>query len=1007
MPTPPALTLQRRFFSAFLYFYALATSAAPHITAITPTQLPYGHATTVTVTVAGAGPGTQLALVPDGAFQNGEVALASATFVLTLATRNEVLVGSAHELVLADARREQPAVLARLPLAPGALHFSGSEEFVAFAADDALLHIVDLRQPGTLHELAPLRLSGPARDLFVDQHTVLVLLESGHVLTIDASQPSPALRLLGELSPATERLVAHAGMCYSTEPGAGLSISACDADGIKSRARFVTSGAIRDLRVADNIAYLADGPAGLTLVDVADSAQPRLLGSNNKLGDVEHVALGAGRALVSNRHGDILLVDVTRPALPLLVSRLRTDAAPNAIVWSDGDAWLATPSGAQRVDFHAEAAPVISDEGVNLGGSRRGYINDNILYVADWFSGLHLYDIADPTHLRHAGNFHTPGSSKGVVVRDGVAFVGDDDHGVQIIDVSDPAKPTLLSNIPTPGLAYTMKLVDGWLYIADHRGGLHIADVSDVRAPRLLGSYDTPGKAWAVDVRGHYAFVADDVSGLLILDVSDARAPRLVGQFAPGGAAEDVRLRDQYAFVTFFDQGLFILDITDPAAPRAAGQIAIPGNARGVDLQGGYAYVAAWEAGLQIIDIGDIAHPRSAGYYDTDGSAWGVNVRGDYAYVLDWWGGIKSVDIRSAKAPQLADRYHARAPIHDVTLTQRYALTAADSAGVQIYDIKNPLNPIWATGVDLAAAATSVAYADETAYVAATTGIAAIDLHDPFSARLSYAITMTHPPTLVRAAGPHVFVLDDTGMVFELDATHRHLTAVARAATGLWVDATTLYVARGAFGVALYTLDATHPPQLTTTISTSTPVVAVRAQGELMVAALHDQTLAVFTQQHHNVQLRAVYPLGDALRDFQLIDNTLYVSTARDELLVFDLTDAAHPTLHARYPGAHRIANFAVRDDQVFFAGENKLTSLKLLPEVRFTRTTESSFTATVPAAEPLGSYAIAVMNTDSTTDLVHNAVRVTLKTGKKPQLTPEQFQRLLEQQKALGNGTR
>ena len=1007
MPSLSALSLLRRSIAFGLVCYALATNAAPHITAISPTQLPYGHATTVTVTVADATPTTQLALVPGGAYLSAEIALAHATFVFSLPLRNQLLVGAAHELVLADTRTTQPVVLARLPLATGAEHFSASEEFVAVVDAAGLLDIVDLRQSGTLAQIARLRITGPVRDIYLDQHTLYVLLATGQVLTADVMHPSPQLIALGYLNAGTERFVAHAGICYSAAPDDGLVISACAANGIKTLANFATSGVIRNLHVADNIAYLADGPAGLTLVDVADSAQPRLLGSNNKLGDVEHITLGMGRILASNRSGEVLLLDITRPTLPLLVSTLRSTAVPTSITWSDGDAWLATPNSAQRIDFHAEAAPVISDEGVNLGGSRRGYIKDNILYVADWFSGLHLYDITDPNSLRHIGNFHTVGSSKGVVVRDGVAFVGDDDHGVQIIDVSDPAKPKLLSNIPTPGLAYTMKLVGPLLYIADHRGGLHIADVSDVRAPHLLGSYDTPGKAWAVDVRGQFAFVADDASGLLIFDVSDAHQPRLVGQFAPGGAAEDVRLRDQYAFVTFFDQGLFVLDISDPTAPRTVGKIAIPGNARGVDLQGDFAYVAAWEAGLQIVDVSDLAHPKIAGYFDTDGSAWGVNVQGSFAYVLDWWGGVKSVDIRATQRPRLAARYHARAPIRDVTLTQRYALTAAAAAGLQIYDIKNPLNPIWVTGVELAGAATSVAYANDTGFVVTTSGLAVIDLHDPFSARLSHVINMPHAPTRVRAAGQRVFVLDDTGAVFELDATYRLLTAIASTVSDLWVDAKFLYVARGEQGFALYSLNALQPPQLVSTISTSSPVVAVRANDNLIIAAQNDQTLAVFSQQQGNVQLRALYPLTGAIRDFQLTDNTLYVSTTGDELLVLDLTDAAHPSLHARYPGTHHLTRFAVRDGQAFFAGENKLTSLKLLPEVRFTRVTDTTFTATVPADEPMGSYDLAVLNGSTSVELRHNALRVTLKTGKKPKMSAEEFQRLLEQQKALHNGTR
>ncbi len=281
-----------------------------------------------------------------------------------------------------------------------------------------------------------------------------------------------------------------------------------------------------------------------------------------------------------------------------------------------------------------------------------------------------------------------------------------------------------------------------------------------------------------------------------------------------------------------------------------------------------------------------------------------------------------------------------------------------------------------------------------------------IDLHDPFNASLSRVFNMRHAPVLVRAMARRVFVLDDTGAVFELDTARGDLTAVANAATDLWIDAGTLYVARGAYGFTLYTLPDGQPPQMGKTFSTSAQVETLRAQGNLIVAALRDNTLAVLVRHDDAVELRGLYPLTGGLRDFQLIDNTLYLSTAHDELLVLDLTDAAQPAVHARYSGAHTVGRFAIHDDQVFFAGEAKLESLKLLPEVHFARTTPTTFTATVPANEPLGSYDLAVMEGSTLVSTRHDALHVTLKTGKKPHLSPEQFQRLLEQQKSLRHGT-
>ena len=83
------------------------------------------------------------------------------------------------------------------------------------------------------------------------------------------------------------------------------------------------------------------------------------------------------------------------------------------------------------------SAFTISDP-VKGGYARKLFINDHYLYLADWYSGLHIYDIAYPYKPVHLTNIHTPGSPKGIYVRDNIAYVGDDDHGLQIIDVSNP-----------------------------------------------------------------------------------------------------------------------------------------------------------------------------------------------------------------------------------------------------------------------------------------------------------------------------------------------------------------------------------------------------------------------------------------------------------------------------------------------------------------------------------------------------------------------------------------
>src|SRR3970040_2599652 len=86
------------------------------------------------------------------------------------------------------------------------------------------------------------------------------------------------------------------------------------------------------------------------------------------------------------------------------------------------------------------------------GYARKLFITGHYLYLADWHSGLHIYDITYPYKPVHFTNIYTPGSPKGVFVQGNIAYVGDDDHGLQVIDISNPIASKIISKYPTQGL---------------------------------------------------------------------------------------------------------------------------------------------------------------------------------------------------------------------------------------------------------------------------------------------------------------------------------------------------------------------------------------------------------------------------------------------------------------------------------------------------------------------------------------------------------------------------
>ncbi|WP_455217807.1 LVIVD repeat-containing protein, partial [Kaarinaea lacus] len=559
------------------------------------------------------------------------------------------------------------------------------------------IEILDVSNPAAPVMLAAVTTDQPVVDVQLDDTVAYLLLENNNLLKIQLSGNKTiglkaALHQQWHLPfPARAIAIQEPYLWLTGKQGVGLV--KLDNSMATPVALVATSGNPVDVQLHGEHVLVTDRSEGLLIYSIKDREELLWKGSYNKRAPFNRVLIpelqngspdndsnknsnnvgnNNDKKLFAVLDNDTLLtINLNRMELPGSGTAFKSSNPILSASLLQDDVLLVTRHDIQRIRMSANNSHAISPEGVNQGGSRRGVIRDNILYVADWFSGLHLYDISIPQQPRHLSNYHTPGSSKGVALYGNYVLIGDDDQGLQVVDIEDPHKPIWVSELSPgalsgDGLAYTMKRVDKTLYLADHRGGFHIIDLSDIYHPKRLGGYNTPGKSWGIDVSGNFVFVADDQSGLLIFDATEASNPKLVAQFDPDGQAEDVAIQDNRAYVAFFDKGLYVLDIQDPRQPAVLSHTPIPGNARGIELGDGLAYVTGWESGLHIVDTRGPATPRVIGTFDTDGSAWGVNVQDGYAYVLDWWGGIKVIDVRQPSSPSYAGQYHARGTLQQL-----------------------------------------------------------------------------------------------------------------------------------------------------------------------------------------------------------------------------------------------------------------------------------------------------------------------------------------------------
>ncbi len=939
----------------------------------------------------------QYTLVPGGPYLQSSTPLKSPVQAMAVQDSHAYVAAGDTLLVFALAVDSPPKLLAQVRNQGKIAHMVVRNGFAYLSGMTGTLQIVDVQDPQHPQLSASYSLEHPPVALSVEQGRAY--LASGKQLTIlDVSRPqSPQWMARLALSSEAVSLDVASGYVYLAMAKSGLTVlDVHEPDNVREAGSF--RGDVRDVVVADGKAYLANGATGLTILDTSDPQALRWLGSINRIGGALSLNYDNGHVALRNDRSEISLIDTRNPKQPKAVAMYRAEHPVDAMALVQKQVFTGSGALLETINFSA-SAPAIVDSSINFGGSRRAVIRDDILYVADWFSGLHLYDISDPASLRHLSAYHTPGSPKGVAVRGDYAYVGDDDHGVQIIDISKPKHPRKVSEIATPGLAYTVKLAGDHLYLADHRGGFHIINIADPAHPAIIGSARTADRAWSVELDGAIAYVAADTAGLLVFDVSDPRQPRQIAAHDVGGAAEDVVVRDHLAYVASFENGMHILDISDPAQPRAIGHLPTPGNARGIELAGNIAYISDWTSGIQVADISDPEKPRLMGSHDTDGWSWGMLAQGSHAYVLDWWGGISVLDISNPASPAPFSKYHLRGMTRDITIKDGFAYVASGSNGLQIFDVNTPQYPIWMAGVDVAGDAQSIWLEDKTAYLAAGAGgLFAVDVSNPFEPQKTRRYTVQADRgevNLVRAHGKLVFAADRQHGIAIIDAVSGQQVGVYDTKIkDMWPADDRLLLATSKNFEIVGTSDPANPRRLQRLPQRAE---LVRLQGNLLT--LYDQAGGILFYEYPKLRKLGRFNPSEEIYDIQLSGNRLYASGSKSGLLVLDISNPRNPALAAAYPDASNTTGLSEFSGVVFLAGNETLASVRLLPDTTFNRDKNGSLTINAPPKLPLGSYHVLALDTrNGKRVMLHNAVQVVMPARKSPPFSMQDFERIMKE---------
>lgn len=439
-------------------------------------------------------------------------------------------------------------------------------------------------------------------------------------------------------------------------------------------------------------------------------AEDKLIKDKGHFGGPIETVFVAGNYAYVGEGTDLVILDISNPASPTLVSRTRLDfdgtlqeiAVTNGVAYiTMNDKWqgryhgymlmydVRNPSKPTEIKYFDE-----NDEENDSPYFINGYrVDGNLTYIIA--RGFEILDTTNPAQPKSLGQYRTDWSLSGFDVVDKTAYLINSSYRqFYIVDFQNVASPTLvsqstISTTSSRDILFGVAVANNTAYLLG-QDGIHLIDISNRAKPIQTGLLERSEVPYRLKIKNDIAFILDD-EGLWAMDISQPSQMTQKGFIKLSGGPKDLFIVDKLAYVAFNDGGLRIIDLSDPTKLREVGSY-VSSASRDTQVVGNTAYVAAGHGGLQIMDVSDINQPRRLGYLDGLGQALTVQVVNKRAYIgTD--NALRVIDVSNAARPILLGSLTLADKVLDIEVKGEVAYLANKKQGLQLVNIADPAQP--------------------------------------------------------------------------------------------------------------------------------------------------------------------------------------------------------------------------------------------------------------------------------------------------------------------------
>lgn len=525
--------------------------------------------------------------------------------------------------------------------------------------------------------------------------------------------------------------------------GSVLAVHMLDPTGsvATSKSELLLPAVVMGLHVEGDLVWVANGKAGVSVVDLSDPFHPTLLASFDLPSTANECARAGDHLYVACEDGGLRVLDASVPSALSEVGAYETSLYAMDVVVSGSVAFVADmyDSAVKVFDISDPTNPSLVHTRSVAGPPWSLDLRDDLLAVVDDYATFTLLDVTTPTSTAVLDEVYLQDLGYDVELADGLAYIANDWKGLTILDVSTPSNVFSVNSFDTPGHAFCVDVSGDRAYVADQHGGVRILDLASLPGLSEVGRCEGFGQLRHVHTEGTLSYAVDEWHGLRILQPAYGGGAVLLGSVAMNGSPQRVDVEGGLACVASTTAGVRVIDVSDPRAPHEVSWIPLPtyslgSGAMDVSMDGGRVAVIDKYWGFYLFDLSNPASPLQIAELGTAAYPRGVVLRGDFAYVADHAGSMRIFDVSAAPAIVQAAFVPGTGYNYDIELEGFLTFVSKDWRGVWILDVTNPYAPLPVTTLDTPGAASSCSAEYPYLYVAEGSRLRVYDYTNPLTA---------------------------------------------------------------------------------------------------------------------------------------------------------------------------------------------------------------------------------------------------------------------------------